>query len=78
MRVALEAAGLDASHRFHDLRHTFATRLASQGVPMRSLQEMLGHADFKTTLMHADYAPAAHGAECSLARSFVVTFGVTI
>lgn len=63
MRVALRDAGLDESHRFHDLRHTFATRLAAQGVPMRSLQEMMGHADYKTTLIYAAYAPAAHEAE---------------
>ena len=36
--AVLLGSGLDPSHRFHDLRHTFATRLASQGVPMRSLQ----------------------------------------
>jgi integrase len=48
--------------RFHDLRHTFGTRLAAQGVPMRTLQEMLGHRDFKTTLIYADYAANAHEA----------------
>jgi integrase len=48
--------------RFHDLRHTFGTRLAAQGVPMRTLQEMLGHRDFKTTLIYEDYAPNAHEA----------------
>lgn len=46
--------------RFHDLRHTFGTRMAAQGIPMRALQEMLGHRDFKTTLIYADYAPSAH------------------
>ena len=49
--------------RFHDLRHTFGTRMAAQGVPMRTLQEMLGHRDFKTTLIYADYAPSAREAE---------------
>ena len=33
MRKALKAAGLDESHRFHDLRHTFGTRMAAAGVP---------------------------------------------
>jgi integrase len=46
--------------RFHDLRHTFGTRMAAQGVPMRTIQEMMGHRDFKTTLIYADYAPGAH------------------
>jgi len=49
--------------RFHDLRHTFGTRMAAQGVPMRALQEMMGHRDFKTTLIYADYAPSAREAE---------------
>lgn len=43
---------------FHDLRHTFGTRMAAQGVPMRTLQEWMGHRDFKTTLIYADYAPS--------------------
>jgi integrase len=49
--------------RFHDLRHTFGTRVAAQGVPMRVLQEMMGHRDFKTTLIYADYAPSEREAE---------------
>ena len=63
MKAALRAAKLDDTHRFHDLRHTFATRLAAQGVPMRSLQELLGHADLKTTLIYAHYAPASREAD---------------
>jgi len=34
-----------------------------QGVPMRVLQEMMGHRDFKTTLIYADYAPSEREAE---------------
>jgi integrase len=30
---------------FHELRHTFATQMAAQGVAIRKLQEWLGHAD---------------------------------
>jgi integrase len=60
-KSALKHAGV-RDVRFHDLRHTFGTRLAAQGVPMRTLQEMMGHRDFKTTLIYADYAPSAHEA----------------
>ena len=49
--------------RFHDLRRTFGTRMAAAGAPMRSLQEWLGHSDFRTTLIYAQYAPdQTHGA----------------
>ena len=44
-------------------RHTFGTRIAAQGVPMRVLQQMMGHRDFKTTLIYADYAPSEREAE---------------
>jgi integrase len=43
--------------RFHDLRHTFGTRMAGAGVPLRTFQEWMGHRDFKTTLIYADYQP---------------------
>jgi integrase len=61
-KAALRGADVRAV-RFHDLRHTFGTRMAGQGVPMRVLQEMMGHRDFKTTLIYADYAPSEREAE---------------
>jgi integrase len=61
-RGALKAAALDESHRFHDLRHTFGTRMAAAGVPMRTLQEWMGHRDIETTQRYADYAPSTHEA----------------
>jgi integrase len=63
MRKALEAAKLDETHRFHDLRHTFGTRMAAAGVPMRTLQEWMGHRDLATTQRYADYAPSTREAE---------------
>jgi integrase len=36
--------------RFHDLRHSAATILLSMGVPPHVVQELLGHADIRTTL----------------------------
>lgn len=49
-----------AAHNLHSLRHTFGTAMAAAGVPMRTLQEWMGHRDFKTTLIYADYAPSEH------------------
>ena len=63
MRKALKAAKLDESHRFHDLRHTFGTRMAAAGVPMRTVQEWMGHRDLATTQRYADYAPSGRDAE---------------
>jgi integrase len=58
-KAACRAAGV-REVRFHDLRHTFATRLAASGQPLRTIQEFLGHADAKTTQIYAHYAPSAH------------------
>lgn len=43
---------------FHDRRHTFAARMAAASVPMRTLQEWMGHHDYKTTAIYAEYAPS--------------------
>ncbi len=67
---AMKAAGMGArcgregGITFHSLRHTFGTRAAAAGVPMRTLQEWMGHRNIATTEIYADYAPApAFGAE---------------
>ena len=61
-KAALAAAGV-REVRFHDLRHTFGTRMAAAGIPMRTLQEWLGRRDFATTLIYADYQPSAREAD---------------
>jgi len=59
---ALDAAGVRRI-RFHDARHTFGTRMAAHGTPMRTLQEWMGHRDFATTLIYADYQPGVREAD---------------
>ena len=59
-RRTLKAAGVEATHTLHDLRHTFGTQMAAGGVPMRTLQEWMGHKHITTTERYADYAPSTH------------------
>ncbi|HLB24064.1 MAG TPA: site-specific integrase, partial [Dehalococcoidia bacterium] len=49
--------------RFHNLRHTAATLLMAEGVPVKVASEMLGHADISTTLrIYSHVLPDMQGA----------------
>jgi integron integrase len=49
VKRATEQAGIDKKIGCHTLRHSFATHMLENGVNIRVLQELLGHADVKTT-----------------------------
>ncbi len=53
--AALKRAGL-RQLRFHDLRHTFGTRMIAKA-DIRRVQEWMGHADIQTTMRYLHYAP---------------------
>lgn len=55
--------------RFHDLRHSCASLLLANGVPMKQIQEWLGHSDFSTTAniyAHLDYSSKLSSANAML------------
>ena len=59
LRAACESAGIPYGREtphgvtFHTLRHTFASWLAIKGVPMRTLQELLGHKTITMTMRYS-------------------------
>lgn len=66
---ALERAGL-RKLRFHDLRHTFGTRMIAKA-DIRRVQEWMGHADIETTMKYLHYAPR-HSDASLVAEAFSV------
>ena len=55
-RSARAAAGLTDVH-FHDLRHTFASRLVQGGVPLFEVMTMLGHKSLAMVMRYAHLSP---------------------
>ena len=54
--VAVKRAGIRDFH-WHDLRHTFGSRLAMAGVGRRTIQELMGHKTIQMTCRYAQLSP---------------------
>lgn len=60
LRRALRAAGITREVGrigWHDLRHTYGSHLAMKGVPLRVIQELMGHATIGMTERYAHLSP---------------------
>jgi len=59
-----------ADFRFHDLRHTFATRLAQAGVDIYTIAKLLGHKDIRMTQRYAHHSTESLGGSVDVLEKF--------
>ena len=62
LKRAASLAGIGKKVTAHTLRHSFATHLVLKGVDMRTVQELLGHSDIRTTEIYVKLARVMRGA----------------
>ena len=56
VKKAADAAGIAKTVKIHTFRHSFATHLVEQGCDIRTVQDLLGHANLQTTMIYTHVA----------------------